>query len=296
MSNRNKANRPGTLLGTTSQTTTTATQDPTTEQLAETTEQLQQDQTTEQLNSPDQTQTQEASSTEAQADQPAAEATAETDTTQEPAPAPTEQEQATEINKALATSQPAIEQIDGPVVQDPVAVNVAKKSEPVGRDLGYTLDVRESSFEDIVAEATISNKVNVMIVSEQLQTFVKRFSPQTASSMDQAAKDMAALYSFFLNLLNTDRSLEEFNAQWRLVTETFKAHQNGALSEARLYRGVQHWPRSHEDMKLYQSILNLIRVGNMYDTADLHKQINFRNLEVAALTDQGRGRLMQYYS
>jgi hypothetical protein len=49
-------------------------------------------------------------------------------------------------------------------------------------------------------------------------------------------------------------------------------------------------------MKLYQSILNLIRVGNMYDTADLHKQINFRNLEVAALTDQGRGRLMQYYS
>ncbi len=181
-------------------------------------------------------------------------------------------------------------------MQDPVAVNVAKKSEPVGRDLGYTLDVRESSFEDIVAEATISNKVNVMIVSEQLQTFVKRFSPQTASSMDQAAKDMVALYSFFLNLLNTDRSLEEFNAQWRLVTETFKAHQNGALSEARLYRGVQHWPRSHEDMKLYQSILNLIRVGNMYDTADLHKQINFRNLEVAALTDQGRGRLMQYYS
>ncbi len=296
MSNRNKANRPGTLLGTTSQNTTTATQDPTTEQLAETTEQFQQDQTTEQLNSPDQTQTQEASSTEAQADQPAAEATAETDTTQEPAPAPTEQEQATEINKALATSQPAIEQIDGPVVQDPVAVNVAKKSEPVGRDLGYTLDVRESSFEDIVAEATISNKVNVMIVSEQLQTFVKRFSPQTASSMDQAAKDMVALYSFFLNLLNTDRSLEEFNAQWRLVTETFKAHQNGALSEARLYRGVQHWSRSHEDMKLYQSILNLIRVGNMYDTADLHKQINFRNLEVAALTDQGRGRLMQYYS
>jgi hypothetical protein len=181
-------------------------------------------------------------------------------------------------------------------VQDPVAVNVAKKSEPVGRDLGYTLDVRESSFEDIVAEATISNKVNVMIVSEQLQTFVKRFSPQTASSVDQAAKDMAALYSFFLNLLNTDRTLEEFNAQWRLVTETFKAHQNGALSEARLYRGVQHWSRSHEDMKLYQSILNLIRVGNMYDTADLHKQINFRNLEVAALTDQGRGRLMQYYS
>jgi hypothetical protein len=37
-------------------------------------------------------------------------------------------------------------------------------------------------------------------------------------------------------------------------------------------------------------------VSHLGDTADLHKQINFRNLEVAALTDQGRGRLMQYYS
>ena len=306
MSNRNKANPPGKQL-VPSKLDTAPIQEPTTEPVEPTQESVE-SLVTEALNQAATDTSKEtlepnpqdpatdplAQAKEAPVQDTGKEAVQET-VTPEPKPL-TEQEQATETIKALALSQPAIKLDDSPVSRDPVHVEVSRKETPAGRELGYSPDVREASFEAIVEQATLSNKIVIMITSEQLEVHVKRFSPRTASSVDQAAKDMVALYSFLLNLLNTDKSIEEFNAQWRLVTETFKANQGDALSEARLYRGTQHWPKSHEDMKLYQSILNMIRVGNMYGKEDIHKQINFRNFEVTALSDQGRGRLMQYYS
>ena len=154
------------------------------------------------------------------------------------------------------------------------------------------------STEELVKKAFREENTKMQIIQEEIKKTIVKLSSATDCSTLQAAKYGESLYRQILQVINGDKSTEEFRSQWTFIVQLYKENKEGGFGAHRVFRGVREWGAGHDEFKLFQTLWSLIDVTNRYDYDKnaISKMVNLQNLgNNKLLSEAGRGRILSFY-
>ena len=190
-----------------------------------------------------------------------------------------------------------------PVDQAAKTIEIAANA-PRAQRSGVTIETQVAEDETQMSSADLINKalkeknLSMQIFQEDIKNVLVKLSKRTDCDERQAAKYAESLYNRILVSINSDKTTEEFRAQWTFLVQSYKENKEDGFSGHRAFRGVRYWGLSHEAYLMYQALWSLIDATDRYnyDKDMIRRVVNFQKLaNNPALTEGGRGRLMSFY-
>ena len=147
----------------------------------------------------------------------------------------------------------------------------------------------------IRAQANATQDIRIMTIEQDLDHLTTRFHPSTQVPAAESAKDMVAFYRLMKNVLETDKTQDEFARQWMLIADRFKdPKHNKSFNGRNLFRGVQSWNLDHEEYNCYMVLVNCFEMMKMYPDRKFFSQWDPGSRHLNPITEVGRGRLLQF--
>ena len=154
------------------------------------------------------------------------------------------------------------------------------------------------STAQLIHKAQREENLKMQIVQEEIKKTIVKLSKSTDCDTLQAAKYGESLFRQILQVINGDKSTEEFRAQWTFIVQAYKENKEDGFGAHRVFRGVREWNAGHDEYKLFQTLWSLIDVTNRYDynKASIRNMVNLQTLgNNKLLNEAGRGRLLSFY-
>lgn len=160
-----------------------------------------------------------------------------------------------------------------------------------------TLEAALSNLDpaSIRAQAFKNNDFHIMTIEQNLDHLTTRFNPSTGVPAAESAKDMLAFYRLMKNVLESDKTQDEFSRQWLLIADRFKNDKTRTSFNGRnLFRGVQSWTSDQDDYNCYMVLVNCFEMMKLYPDRNFFKHWDPGSRYLNPISEAGRGRLLQF--
>lgn len=185
-----------------------------------------------------------------------------------PAPAP--------VQPAPVTPAPVAPAPIAPVVQETVISNATP----------FTARI------DAIKESG-TNQEKALVAA--LDNYVDKMKPGAPIAPEQGVKQQYTLWKTILALAE-NAPKEQFSALWNILLAYFDNYKEGVFHDRYLFRFIDQWIWSENDLKAMQNIFNLLQLtANPAKRKEGLARVQLEKTLATGITDEGRDRINLFY-
>ena len=209
----------------------------------------------------------------------------ENEVTESIAEVPVEAQAATEapVEAQAATEAPAVKETFVEEIRD------------IEKKVSEEAVILRDDFASMIAELNDKGTATQKEIIRVFEGYTANMGVGMVMSGETGIKFQVSLWKVILTTLSRS-SREEFKSAWNLILNYFNKFRDTTFSEAYVFRFAEQWHLSTVELKMFQSIINLIHLTcNPATRAIGLKQVDLERTLSTGFTDEARQRIMNFY-
>lgn len=150
-----------------------------------------------------------------------------------------------------------------------------------------------AGFAAMIAKERKEGTANAQHLISFLDTYVNVMRPRKITSSADVLQMQEGLHDVLVGVIEKAPS-NEFKRLWRLAIAYFAEYQDGCFGPLYINRGVKDWRRAPSQFDTLSSLSNLL-IASAQDIKTVSQTVNVNAVAGRGFTEEGRGRLINFY-
>lgn len=151
-----------------------------------------------------------------------------------------------------------------------------------------------NTFQDLTDQLLKTGSMKEKSVIVSMRSYLQKMAPGLPVDTKDGVFLQQGLWKLIQTISNTD---DDFDQSFRLLIGFFKEYKDTTLSERYIFRFVENMTMGSENIRAFQSVINIIMIAaTTINKRDVKKQVDLNRAMSSALTEEARQRIISYFS
>lgn len=150
-----------------------------------------------------------------------------------------------------------------------------------------------NNFQDQLDQLLKTGSMKEKSVIVSMRGYIQKMAPGLPVETKDGVFLQQGLWKLIQTVSNTD---DDFDQSFRLLISFFKEYKDSVLSERYIFRFVESMTMGSENIRAFQSTINIIMIAaTTINKRDVKKQVDLNRALSSGLTEEARQRIISYF-
>jgi hypothetical protein len=151
-----------------------------------------------------------------------------------------------------------------------------------------------NTFQDLTDQLLKTGSMKEKTVIVSMRSYIQKMAPGLPLDIKDGVFLQQGLWKLIQTISNTD---DDFDQSFKILIDFFREYKGTTLSERYIFRFVENMTMGSENIRAFQSVINIIMIAaTTINKRDVKKQVDLNRALNSGLTEEARQRIISYFS